>query len=186
MARIDVIQPDEAGGRLKEIYDNIRGSRGKIAEIHKIQSLHPETIEQHMSLYMGIMFSRSPLSRAQREMMAVVVSAANGCAYCQEHHLEALLHFWKDETRGRALIQDYTQLALDPTDRALCDYAWDVTVKPDQAASTDPTERLRQVDMEDRAVLDATLVVGYFNFVNRLVLALDVDVENDPGGYTYE
>jgi uncharacterized peroxidase-related enzyme len=83
MAYIKVIPYSEAEDRLKEIYDDILQKRGKLAEVHQIQSLNPETILQHMELYMGIMFSKSPLSRAEREMIAVVVSAANNCAYCQ-------------------------------------------------------------------------------------------------------
>lgn len=58
-------------------------SRGKLARIHKIQILNPDTIVKHTDLYMSIMFGRSPLGRAQREMMAVVVPAADDCEYCQ-------------------------------------------------------------------------------------------------------
>lgn len=89
MAFIDIIEPEEADGKLKEIYKELEQKRGKLAQIHKIQSLNPETITTHMDLYMSIMFSKLPLSRAQREMMAVVVSAANECEYCQLHHGEA-------------------------------------------------------------------------------------------------
>ncbi|MFW6294068.1 MAG: carboxymuconolactone decarboxylase family protein, partial [Spirochaetota bacterium] len=99
MARIRVIEPDEATGELADIYADLTRSRGRLAEVHKIQSLNPQSIRDHMALYTTVMFSRSPLSRAEREMMAVVVSATNGCAYCIEHHGQALLHFWKD--RGR-------------------------------------------------------------------------------------
>jgi uncharacterized peroxidase-related enzyme len=186
MPRIHITEPEEADGRLREIYDQIAGSRGKIATVHKIQSLNPETIPQHMDLYMGIMFSRSPLSRAERELMAVVVSVANGCAYCQQHHLEALLHFWKDPSKGEALLQNYADVDLSDRERALCDYAWEVTMNPAAASATDPTQRLRDVGLNDRAILDATLVVGYFNFVNRIVQALDVELEANPGGYRYE
>ncbi|MDZ7659008.1 MAG: carboxymuconolactone decarboxylase family protein [Fodinibius sp.] len=59
----------------------------------------------HMDLYMSIMFSKSPLSRAQREMMAVVVSVANDCEYCQQHHGQALNHYWKDRNRIKQLRQ---------------------------------------------------------------------------------
>jgi len=90
MAFIDIIKPDEATDSLKKIYAELKQKRGKLARIHKIQSLNPRTIVTHMDLYMSIMFSKSPLSRAQREMMAVVVSAANQCEYCQLHHGEAL------------------------------------------------------------------------------------------------
>ena len=41
------------------------------------------------------------------------------------------------------------------------------------------------MELSDRAILDASLVVGYFNFVNRMVLALGVKLEKEPGGYNY-
>ncbi|MFO8064774.1 MAG: peroxidase-related enzyme [Spirochaetota bacterium] len=186
MARIDVIEPDAAEGRLKEIYDEIERTRGKIAEVHKIQSLNPETITNHMDLYLNVMFGKSPLKRYQREMMAVVVSRANGCTYCRRHHLEALEHFWKDTDRTEQLGSDYRALELAPVDRALCDYAWELTTDPGAAERADPTAALREQGLSDRAVLDATLVVSYFNFVNRMVLGLGVELEKDPGGYEYE
>ncbi len=52
MPRIKVIEHKEAGGRLLEIYDDIQKKRGKLAEVHKIQSLRPESIVKHMELYM--------------------------------------------------------------------------------------------------------------------------------------
>ena len=88
MSRIKVIEPKEATGRLKEIYYDLIKKRGKLADVHKIQSLWPESIVAHMDLYMEIMFSKSELTRAEREMMAVVVSAVNGCEYiarCTTH-----------------------------------------------------------------------------------------------------
>ncbi len=185
MPRIEVIQPEEATGELKAIYDNLVQTRGKIAEVHKIQSLNPESIVNHMDLYMTIMFGRSPLKRVQREMMAVVVSKANNCEYCQVHHAEAVQNFWKDEAKTNLLKQDYKQLDLSTIDLALCEYAEVVTKNPGISNKQDLTENLRKAGLEDRAILDATLVVAYFNFVNRIVLTLGVTLENDPGGYKY-
>ena len=84
MARIRVIKHKEADGRLKEIYDELIKQRGKIADVHTIQSLRPESIVAHMDLYMEIMYTKSELSRAEREMMAVIVSVSNNCEYCHE------------------------------------------------------------------------------------------------------
>ncbi|WP_445663949.1 hypothetical protein [Fodinibius sp. AD559] len=50
MAFIDIIEPEEADGKLKEIYKELEQKRGKLAQIHKIQSLNPETITTHMDL----------------------------------------------------------------------------------------------------------------------------------------
>lgn len=55
MARIKVIQEDEATGELKEIYDQLVQSRSKLAEVHMIQSLNPKIIMSHMELYLNIM-----------------------------------------------------------------------------------------------------------------------------------
>lgn len=186
MPRIQVIQPAEAEGALKEIYDDLIKSRGKIAEVHKIQSLNPESIIRHMDLYMTLMFGKSPLRRYQREMIAVVVSRANNCAYCQRHHAEAVNFYWKNEQRIEQLKKDFRDAGLDAKDIALCDYAHQVTVNPSGTDIPQKIETMRAAGLDDRAVLDATLIVSYFNFVNRIVLALDVPLEDDPGGYKYD
>ncbi len=187
MARIRVIEPDEATGELADIYADLTRSRGKLAEVHKIQSLNPQSIRDHMALYTTVMFSRSPLSRAEREMMAVVVSATNGCAYCIEHHGQALLHFWKDRARLDALVEHRAEdPALTPREAALCRYAELVTANPAAPGVDTASDALRAAGLDDRAVLDAALVVSYFNFVNRMVLALGVELESDAGGYEYE
>ena len=67
MPRIKVIEHSDATGKLKEIYDGLTKSRGKLADVHKIQSLRPKSITAHMDLYMEIMYSRSELSRVERE-----------------------------------------------------------------------------------------------------------------------
>lgn len=185
MAYIDIIQPENAKGELKEIYEDLQKSRGKVAEVHKIQSLNPESITAHMDLYMRVMFGKSPLKRAQREMMAVVVSAANECEYCQLHHGEALNHYWKDEQKVKQLREDFTQLDLTEIDMELCSLAQRLTLKPGHAKETD-VQSLKELGLSDRNVLDATLVISYFNFVNRMVMGLGVETdEEEVSGYKY-
>lgn len=65
MNRIKIVEHQEATGRLKDIYNGIVKKRGKLADVHKIQSLRPESIVHHMDLYLEIMFSKSELSRAE-------------------------------------------------------------------------------------------------------------------------
>ena len=82
MAWIEMIDQEEAKGKLKKIYDRLTGSNNpRVANILKIHSLHPEVLEAHLNLYRSIMFGKSGLSRAQREMIAVVVSNINACDY---------------------------------------------------------------------------------------------------------
>lgn len=186
MARIQVIDYEQSSGELKKIYDELLSSRGKLAEVHKIQSLNPATIVHHMDLYMSIMYAHSPLSRAQREMMAVVVSAANNCSYCQVHHRQALQHYWKDEERVIQLARDYSSLELSPVDLHLCELASVLTKTPASEGVAQLIDKLKEEGLNDRAILDAHLVIAYFNFVNRMVLGLGVALESDQGeGYKY-
>ncbi|MBI3134742.1 MAG: peroxidase-related enzyme [Bacteroidetes bacterium] len=185
MAHIKVIQHEQATGLLKKTYDVLVESRGKLAEVHKIQSLNPESIIKHMDLYMSIMYARSPLSRAQREMIAVVVSVTNKCSYCRQHHAEALNHYWRDDIKLKKFINDFTKADLISPDLLLCELAAQLTKYPEKSTES-LIESLKELEIDDRAVLDATLVIAYFNFVNRIVLGLGVELEQDDGpGYKY-
>ena len=182
---IQTISHHDAGPELKKVYNQIIESRGKLAEIHKIQSLNPEALTAHMDLYMSIMFGKSPLRRYQREMLGVVVSAANGCAYCINHHEQALLAYWKDAERTAALQSDPANANLSETDELLCDLAKTLTKDP-SADFQNRVQNLKEIGLSDRAVLDAVQVIAYFNFVNRLVLGLGVDfTEEEMKGYKY-
>jgi alkylhydroperoxidase family enzyme len=82
MPWIRTIAPGEATGLLKRLYDEAVARAGKVFNVLRIQSLRPEVLEAGLGLYQELMFSlRSPLSRAQREMIAVAVSRANECHY---------------------------------------------------------------------------------------------------------
>jgi uncharacterized peroxidase-related enzyme len=185
MAKIKVIEHEEATGRLKEIYDDLVKTRGKLADVHKIQSLRPESIVKHMDLYMELMFTKSELSRAEREMIAVVVSATNNCDYCQIHHAHALNHYWKDDEKIKSLRTSNSFEGNSKRQEALIYYAKKLTASPGDCAS-DCLEYLKDVGLTDNGILDATMVIAYFNFVNRIVLSLGVEVEEDEGGgYEY-
>lgn len=185
MAYIQTFTYEEANEALKAAYDQIIGSRGKLAAVHQMQGLNPGALLAHMDLYKQVMFARSPLRRYQREMIAVIVSANNNCPYCIRHHEEALLFYWKDAEKTQRLIAEPATAGIDDKDLALCHYAKKLTLSPGQSTQED-IEQLKTIGWEDRAILDATQVVAYFNFVNRMVLALGVEFTTDESkGYHY-
>lgn len=184
MPFIETILPSDAEGELNEIYTSLEKSRGKVADVHMIQSLNPESIVNHMDLYMTVMFGKSPLSRSSREMMAVIVSKSNDCPYCIIHHAEALQHYWKDKAKLDKFVETGNHNDLTKEERALCEYAQSLTLNPGKMTEAN-VQNLKNCGYSDRAILDATLVISYFNFVNRIVLSLGVDIEDNPGGYKY-
>ena len=81
MPFIKTIEPESATGALRKIYDEAIARSGKVWNVVQIMSIHPEVMQASMGLYMALMHQPSTLSRAQREMIATVVSRANNCYY---------------------------------------------------------------------------------------------------------
>lgn len=81
MAWIQTVAPDEATGFVKETYDALKTQRGFVPEILKVFSIKPEAFRASHGLFKTIMFGPSGLTRAEREMIATVVSVANRCHY---------------------------------------------------------------------------------------------------------
>ncbi len=81
MAWIKIVEPEEAAGELKAEYEQAVKRAGKVFNILKIQSLNPVALRASMQMYLATMYGPSGLSRAEREMLATVVSWANHCFY---------------------------------------------------------------------------------------------------------
>lgn len=178
MAWIDEVDIEDAEGELAAAYADLLEKRGKVSNILKVHSLNPEAMESHLDLYMTVMFGASGLTRAEREAIAVVVSATNDCAYCVNHHLEALRHYVKDEETLEMLVTADGLETLEPRLSNIVRYAEKLSSAPSAMTESDLGE-LRAVGLSDKDILDVTLVTSYFNFVNRIALGLGV-------GYTAE
>ncbi len=178
MAYIDSTPPDRAQGDLAELYDRIAGARGGVADVMTIHSLNPAAMGAHFDFYKTLMFGRSELDRRTREMIGVVVSSTNNCAYCVQHHTAPLRAYRVDAdllaSLQQGLIPDEN---LSEAMIQLLDFARRLTSDP----VPDPVaiDALRASGWSDSAILDAALITGYFNFVNRVVLALGVELEEE-------
>jgi len=178
MSWIKEIEAGEAQGRLAEIYRELVARRGKVSNILKVHSLNPESMGDHLDLYMTLLFGKSGLSRAEREAIGVVVSAANDCGYCISHHLATLRHYVDDDETLNLLMSADGLETLEPRLSNIVRHAEKLTSAPEAMTESDLGE-LRAVGLSDRDILDLTLVTAYFNFVNRIALGLGVDATPD-------
>lgn len=81
MAYIDTIDKSAAHGKLAELYKRFANPDGSVDEVLKVHSANPDALEAHCALYVQALHQPSPLSRAEREIIGVVVSRLNGCHY---------------------------------------------------------------------------------------------------------
>ena len=173
MSWIEEIEISEAEGKLAEMYAALVKKRGKVSNILKVHSLNPDAMGDHLNLYMTLMFGKSGLSRAEREAVAVVVSANNDCEYCVRHHAEALKYYIDDEETLTMLMDADGLETLEPRLSNIVRHAEKLTTAPVAMTDSDLDE-LRAEGLSDRDILDLTLIVSYFNFVNRIALGLGV------------
>ena len=87
MTWIKTISYDDATGKVKELYERIKGPDNNVDNIMMAHSLRPHTMEGHMALYKNcIHHSRNTISKWLLEAIGVCVSLINDCDYCVEHH----------------------------------------------------------------------------------------------------
>lgn len=176
MAWIRTVGWEEASGETKKIYDRIMRERGHLANIFAAQGLDPKVLEQHLDLYEILMIDPGPLSREEREMIAVIVSAANQSAYGAIHHSEALEEVDNDPSALYKLIKELTSKKESSREKALLAYAAKLTLAPKDITGEDIKD-LKDAGLTDEEILRANLIAGYFNFSNRVALGLGVELE---------
>lgn len=81
MAWIRTVAPERATGLLRRLYEAAIDRAGKVFNVIRVQSVRPKVLRASTDLYLEVMYGESGLSRAQREMIATVVSRANNCDY---------------------------------------------------------------------------------------------------------
>jgi uncharacterized peroxidase-related enzyme len=180
MSWIRSVPPEQATGPLRDLYDRMRehSARGVISGLWQSCSLDARGLQAIYDVYRALMDDPAPLTAAQAELIAVVVSATNGCAYCVAQHGPRLARALGDEALARAVARDYRAANLTARDRALLDYAVALTCEPAERKRED-VERLREYGFDDAAILRATGIVAFYNLANRLASAVGVEIEPD-------
>lgn len=179
MAWIKMINETNAEGKLKDLYKKMANpTTQKVANVLKIHSLKPNILEAHFNLYREIMFKKSNISRKQREMIAVMVSNVNECHYWIEHHGAALHKLSKEKQIKNDIINDYQNSdRLSQQEKLILSYTKDLTKKP-TIINKDNILELKETGLSDQDIFDINQVVSYFNYVNRIVEGLGVQLES--------
>lgn len=179
------IPPAAADGPLAEVYERARAasSRGAVAALWTALGTDPAGLAALHALHRTLAADPAPLTRAQAELIAVAVSATNGCGYCVAHHGPKLAAALGDEALARAVAADYREANLPARDRVLLDHAVALTCEPAERTAAD-LERLREYGFADEAIVRATLLAASYNLVNRIASTLGVELE--PGVEAWE
>ncbi len=124
-------------------------------------------------MYNDLMLGSSGLSKLEREMVAVVVSAANQCHYCLVAHGAAVREMSGDPILGEELVTNWRVAPLTPRQRAMLEFAHLLTVASAEIEEEDRAA-LRAHGLTDRDIWDLAAVAAFFNMSNRIAIAVDM------------
>jgi uncharacterized peroxidase-related enzyme len=130
-------------------------------------------LEAFVAMYNDLMLAPSGLSKLEREMIAVAVSAENRCYYCLTAHGAAVRALGQDPVLGELMVMNYRAARLSPRERAMLDFAVKLTAEP-WAIEEDDRATLRQAGFSARDIWDIAAVAGFFNMSNRVASATDM------------
>src|SRR5690348_17157166 len=158
---------------LKAAYAKCVEKLGFVPNVLQAYSLRPQKLRNFMAMYNELMLAPSGLSKLEREMVAVVVSAANRCYYCLVAHGQAVRKLSGDPELGEMMAFNYRIAKLDRRQRAMLDFAWKLTLTPHDIGESDRA-MLRAVGLAEADIFDLADTVAFFNLSNRMAYALDM------------
>jgi len=184
MPWIKTIEYDDATGKLRRLYDRVKGPDNNVDNIMMMHSLRPHSMEGHMAIYKYVLHhSANTLPKWFLETLGVWVSSLNHCNYCVEHHFGGLKRLLGDEAQANAIraaieTREIDAAPLNDGQKRAMTYARVLTEAPWELSEKDAQE-LRDAGFSDGEILEINQVSAYFSYANRTVLGLGCSTEGD-------
>jgi uncharacterized peroxidase-related enzyme len=169
MARIALIEPDQASPEVKEIYE--QKLKGKPGNAQKGLAHRPDMLKNFLAFYASV--GRS-LDRKLYEVIYIRVSMINQCHYCLQHHLASSKRVGLSTEDWKALqAGDYSRFT--EKEQAALDYAERLTRDPHCVNDADFAGLKKHFN--DAEIVDLHLLTGLANLTNRFTDPLGLEVE---------
>ncbi|MGA2014304.1 MAG: peroxidase-related enzyme [Solirubrobacteraceae bacterium] len=167
--------PEEAQlpADLRGLFAKARGRLGFVPNVFRVYAFRPERLSAWFLHYRQLHQPTDGLGAADREMIAVVVSAANRCLYCLVAHGAALREELGDPVLGERISYDWRRAGLDPRRTAICAYAEKLTARPHEI-TRDDLQTLLDAGLTAEEAWDVAEISAMYNLTNRMAMATNM------------
>jgi uncharacterized peroxidase-related enzyme len=167
--------PDEGSlpEGLRGLFAKARERLGFVPNVFRVYAFRPERLSAWFSHFRLLHEPTDRLDAADREMIAVVVSSANGCLYCLVAHGAALREALADPVLGERISYDWRRADLDDRRAAICAYAEKLTVRPREVDRAD-LQSLLDVGLTLEEAWDVAEIAAMYNLTNRMAMATNM------------
>jgi uncharacterized peroxidase-related enzyme len=163
-------EPSEA---TRAYFDKCREKLGLVPNVLAAYAFDDKKLRAFTDMYNDLMLGESGLSKLEREMIAVAVSAINHCYYCLTAHGAAVRQLSGNPALGEQIAMNWRAADLTAKQVAMLDFATKLTERPDTIVEAD-REALRAAGFTDRDIWDIASTAAFFNMSNRVAAATDM------------
>lgn len=167
---LDLPMVDPLPAPTQKYFDICLDKLGMVPNVLRAHAFDIDKLNAFTALYNDVMLADSGLSKLEREMVAVVVSATNRCFYCLTAHGAAVRHLSGDPVLGETLVMNWRVADVTPRQRAMLDFTEKVTLASAQINEADRAA-LRDHGLTERDIWDLINVAAFFNMSNRVASA---------------
>jgi uncharacterized peroxidase-related enzyme len=158
---------------LRGLFAKARERLGFVPNVFRVYAFRPERLSAWFDHFRLLHRPTAQLSAADREMIAVVVSSANGCLYCLVAHGAALREELGDPVLGERISYDWRRADLDERRAAICAYAEKLTLRPRELTRED-LQSLLDVGLSLEEAWDVAEIAAMYNLTNRMAMATNM------------
>ena len=159
--------------RTQKFFDICEEKLGLVPNVLRAYAFDIDKLDAFSAMYNDLMLGDSGLSKLEREMIAVAVSAVNRCYYCLVSHGQAVRALSGNPELGEMLVMNYRTAPLDARQRSMLDFAVMMTENSSKIEEAD-RQHLRDNGFSDRDIWDIVAVAGFYNMSNRMASATDM------------
>ena len=180
MARVAMLDPDQATGRTKEVFERVKSYYRMIPGLQKGLAYLPETTDALWTLSLATAREGSIREELKRVFFAVTAYEVE-CEYCTAAHMIALLGKRWSREECVEVIEGKPSARLSDKENAAVNFARIVGRRP--AAVTDTmVDGLRAVGWTDAEIVEIVASVALMRYTSTVASALDVPLERAMEG----
>ena len=157
----------------KAYFAKAKEKLGLLPNVLAAYAFDEKKLRAFTDMYNDLMLGDSGLSKLEREMIAVAVSAVNHCYYCLTAHGAAVRQLSGDPKLGEMMVMNYRAASLSPKQKAMLDFAIKLTETPAKVEESDRAA-LREAGFSNRDIWDIASTAAFFNMSNRVAAAIDM------------
>lgn len=173
LTALDLGPDDRLEPEIETYFGKCEEKLGFVPNVFRAYAFDNAKLKAFILMSDDLMLGDSGLSKAEREMIAVAVSAINHCHYCLTSHGAALRQRAKDPELGETIAQNWRAAGLDRRQKVMLDFAAKLTESPGKIEEADRAA-LRRAGFSDRDIWDIAAVASFYNMSNRMAAATDM------------